>query len=62
MDINQYSIQSYAMSDLIVMDEGSADVEIRITFGRRVLNQMLTVFLPSFCICLISFSTNYYQA
>ena len=39
----------------------SVDIQINITFGRRILNQMLTAFLPSFCICLVSFSTNHYQ-
>ena len=42
-------------------DGDEADIEIRVTFRRRVMNQMLTAFLPSFCICLISFSTNYYH-
>ena len=62
MGINQYTIQSYEMIDVSGKSRDGVDIEIKITFGRRVLNQMLTAFLPSFCICLVSFSTNYYQA
>ncbi len=29
--------------------------------GRRLLNDLLTNYLPTFLICLVSFSTNYYD-
>ncbi len=30
--------------------------------GRRVISNLLTIYLPTFLICLVSFSTNYYQS
>lgn len=30
--------------------------------GRRILNEILTTYLPTILICLVSFSTNYFKA
>ena len=30
--------------------------------GRRILNEILTTYLPTILICIVSFSTNYFKA
>ncbi len=37
-------------------------LSFQIVLGRRLLSNLLTTYLPTFLICLVSFSTNYYSA
>jgi len=41
---------------------GKASVKVDIIFGRRVLATILTTYLPSILLCLVCFSTNFFQA
>ncbi len=34
---------------------------LQLVLGRRLLNELLTNYLPTFLICLVSFSTTYYN-
>ena len=43
-----------------VEDKVSA-IEFRVVFGRRILGTFLTTYLPTFIICIVSFSTNYFK-
>ena len=40
---------------------GFNGVRVNFILSRRLLNQILTTFLPTFAICVIAFTTNYYQ-
>ena len=35
--------------------------KIEIVLGRRILNQILTTFMPSSLICLVALSTNFFR-
>ena len=37
-------------------------MEVKIILGRRILNEILTTYLPTIIICVVSFSTNYFKA
>ena len=34
---------------------------VELTLGRRLLNELLTTFLPTILICVVSFCTNYFR-
>ncbi len=40
---------------------GLHGVKVEFVFGRRLLNQVSTTFLPTICICLVAFCTNFFQ-
>ena len=65
VDLTQYFIKSYnitnADSNIISSTNGKKGVQIDIIFSRRLLNQVITVFLPCIAICIVAFSTNYYR-
>ena len=37
-------------------------ITIEIIFGRKILSQIMTTYLPTLLICMVSFSTNYYKS
>ena len=65
VDLTQYYIESYEILDddefTMASTNGKAGVYIRIILGRRLLNQILTNFLPCIFICIVVFSTNYFK-
>ena len=65
MDLTQYYIESYTILDddkyTMASTNGKAGVYIKIILGRRLLNQILTNFLPCIFICIVVFSTNYFK-
>lgn len=66
-DLSQYYVKSYIMDDrykLPHMEQagmGTYGVRVEIVLGRKVLNQLLTIYIPTMCICLVAFSTNYFR-
>ena len=40
----------------------TAAIRVDIVFGRRILAPLLTTYLPTVLICIVSFSTNYFKA
>ena len=60
MDLTQYYIESYTMTENTERN-GKAAIVVEFTFKRTVLNEMLTTFLPSAAVCIVSFSTNSYK-
>jgi len=55
-ELTQYYIRSLSIKEA----EGSVIV-YEIELGRRLLNNLLTVHLPTFMICLLSFSTSFFR-
>ena len=61
-DLTQYYIESYIIRDIPEgKHQGRPGIEVEITFRRTILNEMLTTFLPSAAVCIVSFSTNFYK-
>ena len=58
-DLTQYYIEGYTMTES--NKRGKAAIVVEFTFKRTVLNEMLTTFLPSAAVCIVSFSTNFYK-
>ena len=56
----QYFVMGTTIKQIIVPPSTSA-VQVEIIFGRRLLSTMLSSYLPSFLICLVSFATNYFE-
>ena len=66
IDLTQYFVKSIN-SNYTVVEDGTVEdevpaIEFRVTFGRRILGTILTTYLPTIIICIVSFSTNYFKA
>ena len=65
VDLTQYFMRSYNITnaDAYVRSSthGKKGVQVDIIFSRRLLNQVITVFLPCIAICIMAFSTSYYR-
>ena len=64
IELPQYFVERYAIEDRYQSGDMSEDqygVRIEIALGRRLLNQLLTTFLPTTCICMVAFSTNFFR-
>ena len=62
IDLPQYFVEKYSIADHYKshdMKEGQYGVYVQIFFGRRLINQLLTSFLPTTFICLVALSTNF---
>jgi hypothetical protein len=62
IDLTQYFIKGYSLSKTFTSAANTSSVTVNIFFGRRLLGAMLTTYLPSIIICIVSFSTNYFKA
>ena len=66
VDLMQYFVKSYTMvddgEDLRRHAHGNEGLKVEFVFSRRLLNQVLTVFMPTCTICLISFTTSFFKA
>ncbi len=60
-DLTMYFVKNITIGN-IVIHPGVEAVSIKLVFGRRILNTILTTYLPTLLICLVSFSTNYFKA
>ncbi len=60
-DLTMYFVKNITISN-VVIHPGIEAVAIELIFGRRILNTILTTYLPTLLICLMSFSTNYFKA
>ena len=61
VDLTQYFIKQFQFEHHKVLESSEA-IKVDIVFGRRVLSTILTTYLPTFLLCLVCFSTNYFKA
>ena len=63
IDLTQYYVSSWRMweEDALSNDTIGASIQVEITLGRRLLNELLTTYLPTILICIVSFCTNYFR-
>ena len=65
VDLMQYFVKSYSAVDrgdhLRLHAHGNEGLKVDFVFSRRLLNQLLTVFMPTCAICLISFTTSFFK-
>ena len=59
-DLPQYMVLETTIQEFTVPPNTNA-VKVDITFGRRILSTILSSYLPTFLICLMSFATNYFK-
>ncbi len=59
-DLTLYFVKNMTMHN-IVIHPGIEAVSVEIIFQRRILSTILTTYLPTLLICLVSFSTNYFK-
>ncbi len=62
IDLVQYFVKDYTISNVTLPAANQEAILVEMVFGRRVLSTMLTIYLPMFVLCLVSFSTNYFKA
>ncbi len=60
IDLPQYFVMDTTIRQMTVPPNTNA-VQVEIIFGRRLLSTILSSYLPTFLICLVSFSTNYFE-
>ena len=53
-------LMQYTVKDFII-EETSSGVVVTLVLGRKILNELLTTFLPTSLLIIIVHSTNYYK-
>ncbi len=61
IELTIYFVKNITFSNVMIQTDTEA-VQVELKFGRRILNTLLTTYLPTLLICLVSFSTNYFKA
>ena len=65
VDLTQYFMKSFTIHDddelLKTLTNGNKGVQIEFIFSRRLLNQILTVFLPTISLVIVSFCTSFFK-
>ena len=59
--MQHYVVRSYQIVDNVTTPDGHRGVSVTVKLGRKVLNEVLTNFLPTTLICIVSFSTNFFH-
>merc|ERR1712117_320615 len=66
VDLTQYFVKEYSFTDkdahLNISTNGNKGVQVDFIFSRRLLNQILTVFMPTIAIVIVSFCTSFFKA
>ena len=60
IDLNLYFVKETSLYD-VKLRHGTEAVRAEIIFQRRILSTFLTIFLPTFLICFVSFATTYFK-
>ncbi len=60
IDLPQYFVRDTTIKQITVPPNTNA-VQVEIRFGRRLLSTLLSSYLPTCLICLMSFATNYFE-
>ena len=60
VDLSQYFVKETVMSNFEISAEMKG-LKVDLIFGRRILSSLLTTYLPTILICIVSFSTNYFK-
>ena len=55
LELMQYTVKDWTM------EESSTGVLVTLVLGRKILNELLTTYLPTSLLILIVHSTNYYK-
>ena len=65
VDLTQYFVQSYEITDdneiLKQSTHGNKGIQVDFIFSRRLLNQVLTLFMPTIAIVIVSFCTSLFK-
>ena len=55
VELMQYTVKNW------IIEETSSGVVVTLVLGRKILNEILTTYLPTFLLIIIIHSTNYYK-
>ncbi len=61
IDLPTYFILNTTIKETVVPPDDTNAIEIEITFGRRLFSTILTNYVPTFLICFLCFTTNYFK-
>ena len=61
IDLPQYYVKNTTVFDKFRASDTEFGVKVEVVLGRRLLNQLLTTFMPSTFICLVAISTNFFR-
>ncbi len=60
-ELTIYFVKDLKIFSKILHPAEIQSVIVELSFGRRILSTILTTYLPTFLICLVSFATNYFK-
>ena len=60
IDLTQYFVEDTNIS-YVEIPGNQTGVQVDLVFGRRILSTILTTYLPTSLICIVSFATNYFK-
>ena len=60
VDLTKYFVKEWSFEESKLTDNVNG-LEISIILGRRILSEILTTYLPTVLLCVVSFSTNYFN-
>ena len=60
IELMQYFIKRTEMVDEVMIDDIQM-IKVEVLLGRRLLSIMLTVYFPTFLLCIIGYSTNFFK-
>ena len=61
IDLPQYCVKNTTVVDRFRASDTEFGVKVEVVLGRRLLNQLLTTFMPTTFICLVAISTNFFR-
>ena len=65
VDLTQYYVKNFSIAgefaDERMIKEEVTAVKVEIVLGRRVFTQLFITFLPTVCLCIAAFSTNFFN-
>ena len=65
VDLTQYFTKRFTIHDddelLKTLTNGNKGVQVEFIFSRRLLNQILTVFMPTIALVIVSFCTSFFK-
>ncbi len=61
IDLTQYYLQSFSFMEGVNTPHNDNGLQIRLVLKRRVLSEILTTFLPTILIIVVSFSTTFFD-
>ncbi len=61
VDLTQYFVESFSLAEGVQTTKGDSAVQVYIVLKRRVLSEILTTYIPTILIIVVSFATTFFD-